>query len=110
MSGSDIVLYLPNNHACKRARRFARLRADATQARRRILSAPFDTDVSLDASDLEGANVWLLNYMASQGNFKVNYSVFRVPSELWNKARCVLASPRSSPNHVGAASMRLTRG
>ena len=73
-------------------RRFARLRSEARAARAQISAAPLDTAVPVDAADLEGANVWLLKYMAEQGGFSVNFSVFRVPQELWDKARTYISS------------------
>lgn len=49
-----------------------------------MVAAPVDTLVRVNASDVTGALPWLLNWVAAQGNFTVQYNVIRLPAAVDN--------------------------
>jgi hypothetical protein len=57
---------------------FSRLAGLDSLATKAVLAAPVDSLVAVNASDVEGALPWLLNWVAAQGNFSVSYSVVRL--------------------------------
>lgn len=62
---------------------FCRLRRDLDEATfQRVLAAPDGTAVPVPESSLDGANVWLMDNLAMQGNFTVNYSIVNLPDEV----------------------------
>lgn len=46
---------------------------------RALLQAPADTAIPVAASDLDGVNIWLLNQLASAGNFTIDYFIYKLP-------------------------------
>ena len=57
---------------------FSRLAGLDSGAAAAVLAAPVDSLVPVNASDVEGALPWLLNWVAAQGNFSVSYAVVRL--------------------------------
>lgn len=57
---------------------------NATATIQAILAAPInDTAVRVPTSDIAGVNVWILNEIATLGNFTVEYYVFRLNPDAW---------------------------
>lgn len=44
--------------------------------------APLDTAVPVAASDMDGANIWMLNQLAQEGNFSINFFLYKLPPAL----------------------------
>ena len=65
---------------------FARLSSATSAAASAILAAPLNSSVPVNASDVEGALPWLLNWLAAEASVNVSYSVFRLPEALQNSA------------------------
>lgn len=65
---------------------FTHLVGDVSKTGNRILALDLDESVEVDASELGGINIWLLETAARLGNFTVKYEIWRPPDSVNDRA------------------------